>query len=172
MTLGSTENAREALRLNRRSWIKSKDYPNGWKKLGSGGTRNAYLGPDGVVYKVQHNSMDKCNVDEAAASRRLRDNKRLAAQGVFVPKARTWRVEGEHIIAMEYIDGKPSRCSMGSWNNEKCNCRTFGTPRICFGVLYEMLEQWGFNDCFYSNVFHTPDNKIWLIDLGYENGSY
>ena len=170
MTLGSIENARIIATARADRWARNRALPKGWKKIGQGGTRTAYLGPDGVVYKVQHDwDFDECNRDEVKAARRLKKNVFLQRQGVHIPETVGYRVKGKTIVAMEYIAGKPSRCNKASWDEKaKCSCRTFGTPRICFGVLYDMLDERGFNDCYSGNVLYTPDNKIWLIDLGYE----
>lgn len=75
----------------------NEDVPNdSWTFLGSGCFRNAYLGPDGVVYKREHTSAD-CNRGEAKMYAEHKDNPafegfRLAACTLY----------GE-VLAMEFV---------------------------------------------------------------------
>jgi hypothetical protein len=141
--------------------------PEGWKYLGDGCTRTAYLSPGGVVYKVGESHT---NLQEARAARRLRNKKSLADQLVFIPKARNWRVgyecgSSQYVIAMEYINGKHTVCRA---SYTECNCRTFGAPYMCYSLLMDWLSEQGLHDMFSGNVLHTADNKFYIIDLGCE----
>lgn len=142
--------------------------PEGWRYLGAGCTRTAYLSPGGVVYKVGESHT---NLREAEASRKFRKRKSLADQLVFVPKARNWAVmdedsfERQYVIAMEYIDGKHTVCRA---SYASCNCRTFGAPYMCYSLLMDWLFEQGLHDMFSGNVLHTADNKFYIIDLGCE----
>lgn len=51
--IGSAENAKTAFEI---FLAGDAAYPDGWECVGSGLYRTAYLGPDDVVYKVQHDA--------------------------------------------------------------------------------------------------------------------
>jgi predicted unusual protein kinase regulating ubiquinone biosynthesis (AarF/ABC1/UbiB family) len=167
VTLGSRANAKIALD------IVENDYraPEGWKHIGSGSTRSCWLAPDGVVYKVAHSTYEydwDNSESEVKAARRWRRSKTLARQDIYVPKCRMWRVGKNRVVAMEYIDGEYTECKPW-YNGGKCSCRKFGTPRICFEVMHEMLHDLGLHDMFYANVlWNKKNNTMWIIDLGGE----
>jgi hypothetical protein len=50
-TIGCMEYAEMAREIHSEGW--RRNIPNGWKELGSGCFRTAFLAPDGIVYKVE-----------------------------------------------------------------------------------------------------------------------
>jgi hypothetical protein len=62
--LGTLKNARTAREIDR-----DGDYRDGWKKLANGANRTAYLGPDGLVYKVGYGNDTEYQTFEYLSSR-------------------------------------------------------------------------------------------------------
>lgn len=75
--------------------------PNGWRRMGSGCYRVAFLAPSGVVYKVQHwqNNSYQTNAGEAEKLRSLMFRK--LPQGCRFPRYQLFELEGEGVMAME-----------------------------------------------------------------------
>lgn len=143
--------------------------PQGWSTVGSGSTRTCYRSPDDVVYKVGETVT---NLTESRAARRLRGQKRLEIQGVVIPKARCWPVKDDWIVAMEYVEPtKRVECGVDKWTMPNvCDCRNFGTPRMCFSYLIEWLQdEVGLIDMFWGNIILGKDNRFYIIDLGAED---
>ncbi len=133
----------------------TRAYP-GWRYLGSGISRYAFLSPSGVVYKVakadfytSHNENEhkaatgvrkllKLNVPSA---KRMRDY-------IAVPET---RIFASGVLAMEYLGDEEQHD---------------GGPAIkCFKHLGIGL------DTHPGNLRRTPDGKVAMIDLGHENPS-
>ena len=141
--------------------------PDGFRHIGSGGTRSAYLGPDGVVYKVGDSW---CNQNEANSSQWLRRRKSLKDQEIHIAETRAIYLpdEKEVVNAQQYVEALGPKVYCRSIYNRKCNCRKFGTPRICFGLVYEILEDHGIEDMYYGNIIYAIDKKFYIIDLGFQ----
>lgn len=97
--IGSAENARRIATLS------GEVLPPGWRLLATGSTRTVYLGPDGVVYKVENGSMDSEDANrtefetfETMRSTSLPPGWRLAPSNLYV-------VDDKPILAMEHIQG-------------------------------------------------------------------
>jgi hypothetical protein len=155
--------------------IYGNDAPEGWKYLGAGCNRAAYLAPDGFVYKVG-NSED--NRQDSFNSRTYRRNRALRALGINIPRANLYRMPndptwGWHrwVVAMEFVDQHESKvfhCSkwMGhSWADEGCTCEPVG--RMCWDDVRIAIQKiTGWSDLHDGNVIFDQDERIWIIDLG------
>lgn len=98
-----------------RDWVRAKQRgntydspryaPDGWQYLGQGCYRAAYVGPDGIVYKVQHTPgkySGQSNLEEYKRWAALRLSYKLP-QGARFPLMATFAVAGEHVNAMENV---------------------------------------------------------------------
>lgn len=169
MTLGNATDAKVALRRykdeceGRLNQVPHPYPEKGWRRIGAGSTRTAYLSPARVVYKVGD---DYINQIEAKRARLARSSKKLADLGVKVPRTRLHHVQGRSVMAMEYVpSAKVADCSSLSTYSYNCDCKP-GKKRLCWSVLYGRLGDLGFYDMWEANVRLTPDNEIYLIDLG------
>jgi hypothetical protein len=138
--------------------------PSGWKYIGAGITRSAYLGPDGFVYKVAH-AWDYWNINEARAMRNFRTDPFLASIDVTTPRATLWTVEGGKVLALDYIDKAGEvECDYNYLDREKAPCSCGASP--CYGELMQTLYEYGIADMFPENIHLAADGKYYLIDLG------
>lgn len=79
--------------------INEEIIPEGWKYLASGVSRDAYLGPDGVVYKFPKRDWGS----EACQNEyRIWQEKRAKAKAQGVHLARCFWHEAHKVLAMEY----------------------------------------------------------------------
>lgn len=83
-------------------WGQREDCPEGWRLLGGGLFRKAFLSPDGVVYKVQHNYKysGQTNEGEWETFKRMRLECRMP-KGVRLPRMYYHALDGRGVIAME-----------------------------------------------------------------------
>ena len=123
MDLGTLE---EAQLIYRRRKSGAGPLPAGWRKLGEGISRQAYLSPTGTVYKIM-GRQDNSNENEYLSCQKIKEG----VKNNMTPLPKPWRVaecklykwdglvkkprdyftydwtEGEVcVIAMEYIDGQ------------------------------------------------------------------
>lgn len=176
---GSAELAKKIFRAQAHDHIGHRGATEaGFKFLSSGGTREVYLGPDGVVYKVGD---PECNLREAKATRRLRGNRKLLSYNIHIPRARTYRVDGDyHVVAMDYIKSVTQvKCKSyddyeykTDWYEDACNCGGKGGVHVCFGKLHHFMDNFGIDDMFRGNIHYAPDNRFYIIDLGYQDHDY
>jgi hypothetical protein len=170
LTLGSPKNAKEIFEF----YHSTKDdeaVPSGWEFIGSGVTRSAYLGPDGIVYKVAH-SWPVWNITEAKWMKLLRNAPDLVPLGVTTPHTTLWKTrqinkEQHNVLAMDYIaKTQEVECAYDHFDTlpKRCNCKPEG--RMCFGLLLQHLYESGIEDMFPENVHYAADGKFYLIDLG------
>lgn len=113
--LGNEENARfirdwyqEARGGERLPWRRWEDEPEGWTYLNHGVSRAAYLGPDGVVYKVQHYYggdenyyLGQSNSGEADTLRKHFLTK--LPRGCRLPRFTYYELDGRGVMVMEYF---------------------------------------------------------------------
>lgn len=101
----------EQARPNRYSYECPADAPSGWKYLGQGCYRAAYLSPDGVVYKVQADGRysGQSNIGEAKKYNLIRLTHRIPA-GARLPLLRNFVIEGADTVnAMDFVGPTLSR---------------------------------------------------------------
>jgi hypothetical protein len=144
--------------------------PVGWKEIGNGSTRTAYLSPEKVVYKVGESEN---NIMETHVARSLRTNKSLAKHNVFVPKSRNWQVKRadpawgrEYVCSMEYIKTRAiTDCGSIYGSYRDCDCKP-NRNRPCYSEVYKFLtEKMQLQDMWDGNL-HYSNKKFYLIDLG------
>lgn len=110
-----------SLPLNEYGNVEHGHLPKGWKKLGDGAYRSAYLSPSGVVYKRMHPwTSQKNNRDEY---RRYLEH-RNAVKGFRLARCRYFK--SNMILAMEYVKDDRSDCwkshdSMRNYMRNVCN---------------------------------------------------
>lgn len=81
------------------------DAPEGWAYLGRGSFRSAWLGPDGVVYKVGHQKNSHQQEQEVEKIQECLEKKQLP--GCRIPRASEWRFDDgdEIVVSMEKVNG-------------------------------------------------------------------
>ena len=118
---------------------KQRDIEGGWRFLGSGHSRWAYLAPSGTVYKVGQKSCNKAEHDAAQVLRSVPNDL------VGIPQTRYYKSVG--ILAMEFVQGKA------------------GIPQEDKDSYRMAIDALGIVDQWYLN-FIFDGVKVWLIDLG------
>lgn len=167
MSIGSLEEARII-----EGYDNETRPPKGWKRIGHGSSRTAFLAPSGIVYKTPHwGSGNWIQTNEVKYARRLAKKTTLWLWDVRIPEITPHRVGKSVINAMEYLPtqlhvGCDSYGGYGYWTGKKCSCRKFGTARPCFGLVTEYLEsELNLEDMWEGNLSYY-DKHIYVIDLG------
>lgn len=109
---------------------------------------------DGIIYKVDRYD-GYSNKAEWNNYQRL--TKKTLPPGFFLPKTRLIDVDGDQIIAMEYIEGLPmARCYC--WESERHteNCM----PEDVHDIVSNYIGDTGGN-----NVIRTENGEYYLIDI-------
>lgn len=145
--------------------------PEGWRHLGAGSYRSAYLHLDSMtVYKVGDYEQ---NIMEAANSRRLRRAHLSLSVEIGIPRTRTFRVKSteyrygraipECVVAQEYVIGDFAiACDSMYDSGFPCSCES--DP--CHGRIMEEIEQnTGISDIHSENVLIDLDERWWIIDI-------
>lgn len=172
--LGSLEEAQEifdAVGDHFKPGWSERDVPEGWVWLGSGGSRNAYLSPSGVVYKIQHDSSEAetpWNRMEIGQFARIRKERSLPPSW-RVPKTHLYsfrttytrynrKLRKEvvepgtvHIVAMEYVAGQAVGCG-ASTEDRKFMAAGFDAA--------------GLFDSGGANAIKALDGSWYIIDAG------
>lgn len=152
-------------------FITDKDWcmrpPDGWKFIGSGGSREVYLGPDNAVYKVPYAPFwSEMEFDWA---RRLRGRRELVTWDIKIPPVTMYKVNDTIVNKMPYLPSDFTvacdSCDASGFTGEPCNCRSFGTPRPCFGRVQNVLQELGMTDIWHGNLSYHA-GYVWVIDLG------
>lgn len=130
--------------------------PADWKYLGQGCFRAAYVSPDGVVYKVQHDGCygGQSNTSEYRKYNRLRIEHRMP-EGARFPVLSNWEVGGPDTVnAMEYV-GKTLNVYSGD---------DYYKYSDCLRAVSRRLRLW---DMHHGNAAVDEVNKLIVpIDLG------
>lgn len=101
MKIGSLSDAKL---IHRRRKSGKGPLPKGWKLLGAGTYRKAYLSPDGTVYKVDVGGFDNStNYHEFLNYSNI--NKRKLPKGWSIAPTKLYSFDDVNIIAMKYIEG-------------------------------------------------------------------
>lgn len=166
-SLGTEEEAREIFEAlgDRFLTAPDTDTPAGWKHLGSGGTRMAFLSPSGVVYKLEFDADDYDNVLEHNNFRKIKGK---LPKGWRVPKSHLhvflanmtkWDYNTRNkvtktcyvsVLACEYIEGQ----LVGGWRN-----RATDTDK-------EVFQSVGLYDWHGANAVRTTNGTTYIIDAG------
>lgn len=148
-----------------------RNCPEGWKYLGCGGTRNVYLSPSGVVYKVCHhyykdepsvNDVEHANFEVIRTTRKLPRKWRVPKSHLHAFQAQyrkynyalkeTKEIHGRvAILACEYVDGE----TVG-WN---------GTPQRKRAMDYA-FKKIGLFDNARGNAMFGNDGYRYIVDAG------
>jgi hypothetical protein len=138
--------------------------PRGFEYIGEGASRIAFRSTEtGVVYKRHYYPGDETNQCEFKNIQRIKE---IPLKGWRVPDASLHDVEGECIIAMEFVNGSMDvycQRSYRSWDRP-CNC---GKPLGCCSAdAWEQPESvWGVDDIHVGNIVIDEGIRV-LIDLG------
>lgn len=78
--------------------------PEGWEYIGSGSFRSVWRSPEGIAYKVNHHKQysHQSSVEVRNLGRAWKEG---APNGCRLPRFGEFRVDGETIVAIEYIKG-------------------------------------------------------------------
>lgn len=143
--------------------------PNGYRKIGEGCYRSAYLHrPTETIYKIGYDYSNRCEA-ESAAELREQDFSNLSFD-LHIPLTTLYPMSHDtSVVAMEFAKGaKPTHCMTQtySYNREyDCSCKLPGG--MCFTDIHDEIESaTGICDIHSGNVLVTPDLTFWLIDLG------
>ncbi len=172
MPIGSQSEATEILTAYREGdkkdlWYADIPLPKGWRYLGHGMYRAAFLSPSGVVYKVETGnriSRMQSNVSEYERILELRFSDDVKETGVIIPKAWLYSVSGRDIIAMEYMDGE---WASGYHSMDECDCAGRFGDMCAWSQFITLESRLGMSDIHEGNAVFIPAQKAWaLIDLG------
>ena len=141
-----------------RRWEYLPDHaPAGWKYLGSGCYRSAYLSPDNVVYKIQYTPGVYCGQPNIGEYRRWWDLRLRyrEPEGVRWPLMNCFRFEGgDDVNAMDYV-GKTLSQYYGPDRDKYVSA-----ARLCSWNL-------GLSDMHHGNLAVDEERKLIVpIDLG------
>lgn len=124
------------------SFEMADNIPNGWRYLGAGRDKVAFLGPSGIVYKA--GNLIPCEKETI----NIQNAKPL--KGWHIPQAYLWtnknfkKYEEEYaIISMEYIPG----------SSDLPNYR-----------YYQVGDHFGLRDLFWDNIKMTHDGLYAVVD--------
>lgn len=159
--LGSEENAefiRDWFVLMRKHGRDTCTPPEGFKRLGSGAYRVAYLSePENVVYKVEWcygRSFDQSNQEEYLNLRSMMLRK--LPDTVRFPKYHLWELDGRTVAAVEYLPNLLDQ--YGRWNGGQ---KYWGAKRDLCRTFPDLWDSHGANI-----AVDEEAGKIVPIDLG------
>lgn len=144
----------------------------GWAFLGAGCSRNAYLSPEGVVYKVGDGEANRLEVRNShrlrarAGKSELWRIPRANIHHVRNTSAETWPAS-RYVVAMEFVPSSDRSFHCAKWfgsDYAKCNCGQ--TP--CIDEHRQVARRmFGISDLHDENVIVGQDGKFWIIDICY-----
>lgn len=138
-------------------YIPGPSAPEGWKRLGKGCFRIAYLSPDGVVYKVERHYGDgwsQSNRGEDKNLRRYRFTK--MPEGCRLPRWQYFELDGKGVMAMERFDKLLRQFSRYEGGNGKYYAALSRLSRL-------MIDIGDFHD---ANLAVDPNGLLVPIDMG------
>lgn len=91
---------------NRPSCIINGEAPQGWEYLGTGSYRSVWLSPEGVAYKVSHNTWDDQSSSELNKLAEVWQNPDRLPARCRVPRFERYEVDGESVVAVERVKGE------------------------------------------------------------------
>lgn len=147
--------------------LSPEEAPPGWRILGEGTFRRAYLSPSEVVYKKELFRI-KGVAGNRSEDKNLRKAVEISVPGWRIPEHHLFETEeGVPIMAMEYVIGTFM---------EECYCDTDPEYRYCecsrpsgkciMDILNEPYAHWGLTDTHQDNVIVEEDGTYALIDAG------
>lgn len=135
-----------------------KNLSNGWSLVGEGASRNAWLGPDGIVYKVCYEESNEIEYENVKKWKK----KKLPPE-FKIPDATLYM--NSRVIAMPFVKVSKSKRydSHGKdwrWHDEN-SCTRLRCPKR----LNNELEGMGYQDFHTKNVLIDDAGKFWIIDF-------
>lgn len=180
-TIGSRSMAKVICDYHERTqdsqWDNLPRMPEGWSRVGSGGFRTAYLGPDGVVYK--------CGADdkgenygsrfEVAKARRL--SRKAMPDFIRIPRTSGFSIGNRYVVAMEYIQPmvRMRRCNGETYfgwqrTTQRCTCKRRKETRalgMCIQQVRLAVEKaTRCSDMHLANFIIGMDGFVYPIDMG------
>jgi hypothetical protein len=147
----------------------------GWRKLGQGSYRTAYLSPKGVVYKVNNDGHDGkrrrgYNYAEVTNIIRIREEMELPRQW-SVPDVTLYRVsDSDYVAAMPCLDISAPLNNCYVWGEDCPSCKEHeGNKRMngkCSSDLLAEGSRLGFSDMHTKNVYPDKEGILWVVDCG------
>jgi hypothetical protein len=127
----------------------------GWKFLGEGSERRAFLGPDGLVYKMAKYGENYQSPREVVKVWELRGQE--IPEWLFIP--RSYYSAEFNVTVMEYAEGdKPS---------SDCDYRCVCDNETCWRKRAKWIkDNLGLIDVHGDNVVILEDGRLALVDLG------
>jgi hypothetical protein len=142
------------------------ELPEGWREIGSGLYRTAYLSPDGVIYKVESNydtagSWGQSNYGEYENILRvILSGKKV--KSARLPKATLFMLDGKTVMAMEFIDGQ--RPNLDCY--QECRCTKLN-GRCNREAVEEIGRSMMVSDLHDGNIAWLPkQNEYVIMDVG------
>lgn len=133
--------------------------PEGWKRLGEGSYRTAYLAPDGLVYKVQHDTdayHGGPSENEEEFMNYSKNSAILKASNGKCRLARSRYFRSVNVIVMEYV-AKGEDAYVDPEN-------VWSKPTEKAAPLIDILHRFDFYDSQSSNVWFDTDGVLTMID--------
>lgn len=85
-----------------KSFSEQATEPEGWKRLGAGVSRVAFLSPEGVVYKVQRYYGEQWGQSNEREDQNIKEHRlRKLPEGCRLPRWHFYRLDGRGVMAME-----------------------------------------------------------------------
>ena len=88
--------------------VNDEEAPQGWEYLGKGSFRSVWLSPEGVAYKVEHESDERYAYQSTREVENLRSAwEKGALEGCRLPKFQKYDTpSGDIVVAIEHIKGE------------------------------------------------------------------
>lgn len=148
-TVPSDSHADERARLHAESVASA---PDGWRKIGEGIARDAYLSPSGVIYKLPRDGRNSSDQSYSEAVSADRTGNILPFDGWRIPDVTVFHF-GVPIVAMEYVATGYSAAGPDAIDH--------------YEKTRDVAAEWfGLSDLHYENVRFDNDGTVVIIDLG------
>lgn len=113
----------------------------GFRYLGEGSTRIAYLGPDGMVYKIPTGDDD--SIDAQMSEAGMHKAFHMPKGWRIAPSKLIWIDQTVPVVVMEYVNGIWEDADgrvLHEWPHERCvdDCRVRG---LCYYKVLEKVEE-------------------------------
>lgn len=130
--------------------------PKGWKRIGSGISRTAFLGPDGAVYKVEQYYDPENFQSNAGEAETLRNHllTRLPL-GCRLPRYTYYELDGRGVMVMEYFEKLVTKVPNGTLERSRYT-----------NLARELMRILRLEDLYGSNLAVDHDGTLVPIDLG------
>lgn len=127
--------------------------PEGWKFLGRGSFRSVWESPDGVAYKVQHQTGYSSQQTDEVENLKLAWSRR-PPEGCRLPKFNSFEVNDELVVVMELVRGVTLF--------EYCS----GERSALYDLMHEVERAYRLLDVHDENVMVDEDGILVPVDFG------